>query len=91
MLMNGYVHVLEVSSDVAAIINEAPSADLFDTEPTLPVTVKGSSRGYVQWGNDNALPQQLRDKVYDSDVMSPNMLFNVLTCYGQGVHYTDKD
>ena len=89
--MMDYVSVLEVSSDVAAIINEVSSADLFDKEPTQPVTVKGSSRGYVQWGYDNNLPQQIRDKVYDSDVMSPNMLFNVLTCYGRGVNYTRKD
>lgn len=89
--MMDYVSVLEVSPDVAAIINETSSADLFDKEPTQPVTVKGSSRGYVQWGPDNSLPQLIRDKVYDSDVMSPNMLFNVLTCYGRGVNYTRKD
>ena len=88
--MMDYVSVLEVSPDVAAIINEASSADLFDKEPSEPVSVKGSSRGYVQWGSDNSLPQLIRNKVYDSDVMSPNMLFNVLTCYGRGVNYTRK-
>ena len=89
--MMDYVSVLEVSSDVAAIINEVSSADLFDKELTQPITVKGSSRGYVQWGYDNNLPQLIRDKVYNSDVMSPNMLFNILTCYGRGVNYTRKD
>lgn len=83
--------MLELAPDVAAIVNEASSADLFDTESTQPTKVKGSSRGYVPWGGDNALPQQIRDKVYESDVMSPNMLFNVLTCYGRGVGYTNKD
>ena len=83
--------MLELAPDVAAIVNEVSSADLFDTESTQPIKVKGSSRGYVPWGGDNALPQQIRDKVYESDVMSPNMLFNVLTCYGRGVGYTNKD
>lgn len=48
--MMDYVSVLEVSSDVAAIINEVSSADLFDKEPTQPVTVKGSSRGVCTMG-----------------------------------------
>ncbi len=90
MFMNPYMF-LEVNPDVAAIINEKSSADLFDKEPSEPTKVKGSTRGYVAWGGDNNLPQQIREKVYDSDVMSPNMWFNILTCYGRGVKYTNKD
>lgn len=89
--MSEYVHILQINSDVAAIVNEVSSANLFDTEISQPTVVKGTTRGYVPWGGDNGLPQQIRDKVYDSDVMSPNMLFNVLTCYGRGVGYTNRD
>ena len=89
--MNNNVFILEVSSDIAAIVNEASTADLFDKEAKEPVVIKGSSRGYVEWGNDNNLPLLIRDKVFDSDVMSPNMLFNILTCYGRGVKVLDKD
>lgn len=89
--MMEHVYILELSPEVAAIVNEASSADLFDKELSEPVKVKGSTRGYVSWGDNNDLPKQIRDKVYESDVMSPNMLFNVLTCYGRGVRYSTKD
>lgn len=89
--MNDYMCVLELNSDVAAIVNEVSSADLFDKEPSEPIKVKGATRGYVEWGRDNGLPQKIRDKVFDSDVMSPNMLFNILACYGRGVTFCNED
>ena len=89
--MTEYVHILELNPEVAAIVNEVSSSDLFDKESSEPVKVNGSPRGYVSWGDNNDLPKKIRDKVYDSDVMSPNMLFNVLTCYGRGVKYNTKD
>ncbi|MBR1789502.1 MAG: hypothetical protein IJ762_10005 [Bacteroidaceae bacterium] len=43
----------------------------------------------VPWGADNNLPYQLKEAVEKNSVMSQDMFFNVLTCYGRGLEYMD--
>ncbi len=81
--MNTYY--LEVSEDVLAVVNDSTSAQILEQTNYAPVRTKGTSRGYIPWGDYNTTPQEIVNKVLDSDVMSPNMFFNILTCYGRGM------
>lgn len=69
------------------------SADIFDDDalPTATVTgTDGKSYTYMPFGADDQLPYELIQKVAESSVLAQNKLFNVLTCYGQGMQYRDR-
>lgn len=53
------------------------------------ITIKGKTYEYVPWGDDDQLPYEILDKVGANMVVSQNKLYNILTCYGQGVRFFD--
>ena len=80
------VFTMEVNSKVSAIVTEKASGDIFENSDIKPKSIDGmSDRGYVPWGEENNLPAQILEKVRASDVMNPNMYFNVLVGYGRGL------
>ncbi len=70
------------------------SADIFD-EDGLSVNynpVPGyPNMKYVPFGADNLLPYRLIREIGSDDVLSQNLFFNILTTYGTGLQYLDKD
>lgn len=54
------------------------------------VMVDGKEYQYIPFGANDQLPYDIIAKVGDNMVMSQNKLFNVLTCYGQGVRFYDR-
>lgn len=68
------------------------SADIFDDDGIQcykTITKGGTSYQYVPFGADDQLPFEIIKKIGENMVMSQNKLFNVLTCYGQGVRFFD--
>jgi len=89
MSLNSFT-TIEISPKIAAIF-ETDSAKIFDTEDVKPQDAKDGMRGYIPWGEANDLPSLLLEKIRKSDVMSPNMLFNVLTGFGNGLKLSMSD
>lgn len=83
------------SSDHSSSLNAEYSDNsetIFDddgTENPRTVTIGGKAYSYMPFGFDDQLPYEIIKKVGDNMVMSQNKLFNVLTCYGQGVRFFD--
>ena len=78
---------------VAAVLGGAESsADIFD-EDALPgvrnLPQFGGKYQYVPFGADDQLPFAMMRLIGEDEIMSQNKLFNVLTCYGRGLQYTD--
>lgn len=70
------------------------SADIFDDDgiQSYKTITKGQKTyEYVPFGADDQLPFEIIHKIGENMVMSQNKLFNVLTCYGQGVRFFDLD
>lgn len=89
MYLGNDITTLEVSPGVSAILTETDSAEIFEIDSNIqPTEIKGSVNGYVPWGSDNKQPSSIVKKVEASDILSPNMRFNILTCYGRGLKYT---
>lgn len=68
------------------------SSTIFDGDGIISyktVTVSGKKYEYVPFGADDQLPYDIIEKVGENMVMAQNKLFNVLTCYGQGVRFFD--
>ncbi len=89
MSLNNY-STIEINSKIGAIL-ETDSAKIFDTEEVKPQEAKKGMRGYIPWGESNDLPTLLLEKIRKSDVMSPNMLFNILTGFGSGFKVSMTD
>lgn len=80
---------------VAAMMGEvSSSADIFD-EDALPAVrnVPGYATRYryVPFGFDDQLPFEMIRLIGSDEIMSQNKYFNVLTCYGNGLRYTDVE
>lgn len=78
---------------IAAILQEVDdTTTVFDT-PSGTITtypVPGHPQeSYVPYGPDNQLPYDLIRLVASDEVTAQNKLFNVLTCYGAGLQFTD--
>lgn len=54
------------------------------------VTVDEKDYEYVTFGDNDRLPYDIIRFIGRDEVMSQNKLFNVLTCYGSGLQYNDK-
>lgn len=68
------------------------SSTIFDDNGTIsarPLTIGNKKYEYIPFGYDDQLPFHVIEKVGENMVMSQNKLFNVLTCYGQGVRFFD--
>lgn len=89
------VYELSVSLDgkkALEVINEGRT--VFDTDDIVPVKLpnaSGSLRGYVPWGDTNLRPNEVLELIRKDEVMSPNMYFNILASYANGLTYTKKD
>jgi len=69
-----------------AIIMQAAETPVMYSTAKDPVAMFGEKYSkVVAWGEDNDLPNQIVSKVEKNPFMSQNMLFNILTGYGEGV------
>lgn len=46
---------------------------------------------YVDFGKDNLAPYRNQQLIEDNMVMSGCQLFNIQSCYGQGIHFLDRE
>lgn len=80
-------------SKVAALMSEVgSSADIFDEDGVPSVRNLPQYDGkyqYVPFGGDDQLPFEIIRLIGEDEIMSQNKLFNVLTCYGNGLRYND--
>ncbi len=86
----GHYDILELGNKVAAVITQ-DSTRIFDSEDVKPQPIKTKFRGMIPWGEENNQPELILEKIRKSDVMSPNMLFNILVGYGSGFNYHCED
>lgn len=78
-----YTDRLGYSPEARAIVALSQGgSEIFDTKHE-PVIVGG--RRVAPWGGDNDLPSRVLEKIRENDIVSPNLLFNVQTGYGQGI------
>lgn len=70
------------------------SATIFDEDATasegLPVPGYPDFR-YMPFGSDDMLPFHLMHTVSSDEVLSQNLFFNILTAYGSGLQYVDRE
>ena len=84
------LQTIDVAPNIAAVIT-TDSKKIFDYEDVAVIKVNNSRRGIVPWGEENDLPDLILEKIRASDVMSPNMHFNILTGYGNGIQFSMED
>ena len=65
--------------------------DSNDDVDTSFVRVGGRWYEYVDFGKDNLTPYRNQQLIEDNMVMSQCQNFNILTCYGQGLRFLDRD
>ena len=91
----------EVVPDPITIMDVANSSDIIDSDSIFDEDDGSSNDRDVilganiykikMWGGDNELPYNIAKFISESSVMSQNKLFNVLTCYGAGIKFVDKE
>ncbi|MFZ4582097.1 MAG: hypothetical protein ACOYM7_05550 [Paludibacter sp.] len=66
---------------------------VFDTDNIVPMAMPEAPglRGFVPWGDGNLRPNEVLELIRKDEVMSPNMFFNILSSYSNGLTYTKKD
>lgn len=79
---------IEVNSIKYAAIAGTSTREIFEDTPSEPKPTAKTKRGYVPWGEDNKLPFTIIKKLRQTEVMNPNMMFNVQTGYGAGFQYS---
>jgi len=84
------VELIEINPRLAAIVT-VDSSTIFDDEQSVGTEIIKGKPKMVPWGTDNDLPDKMLEKIRQSDVMSPNMLFNIQVGYGSGLKYTMAD
>ena len=62
-----------------------------DEIDTSFIRVGGRYYEYVLWGKDNQAPYRNQQLIEDNMVMSQCQQFNILTCYGQGIRFLDRE
>lgn len=70
------------------------TADVFEEDYLVPegkVVPGYPSFRYVPFGGSDDLPHEILRHIGMDEVLSQNLLFNVLTAYGSGVEYTDPE
>lgn len=70
----------------------AKTTDIYNDTVGLQVgTVPGyPDKKYVKWGVEDQLPYDIIDMIESDEVLSQNKAFNVKTCFGQGIRFTDR-
>lgn len=77
-----------------SVADVSDSADIFDEDGTR---IEGAQvPGYPQllympFGYDNELPFHIMREIGSDEVMSQNLFFNILTAYGSGLQYVDRE
>lgn len=70
------------------------SSTVFDEDNgsinAIPITIEGRKYEFVPFGRDNMLPYHIRRAVMDNMIMAQCQQFNVMSCYGQGVRFVDR-
>ena len=93
MAFESEVFDLGKSGFAAAMETVVDSSTVFDEDSFLinerPVPGYETAYKYVPWGAFNCLPYHIIKEIGNDEIMSQNMYFNVLTCYGDGLRYTD--
>lgn len=87
----GFVNAHSASANAEYTENSSTIFD--DGDGTLnykPLTVGRKEYSYVPFGWDDRLPYEIIRKVGENMVMAQNKMFNMLTCYGQGVRFFDR-
>lgn len=84
------IEILDLNQNLAAVFTDV-SRKIFDSTDTKPIDIFDDEKGYVPWGEDNDLPNQILEKVRKNDVMLPNMGFNIDCGYGGGFQYSMPD
>lgn len=86
LIVNLDAHTAFLSGSRTMVITEPVPLYFTAHEPkSLPGAMAEKYPKMVPWGEDNNLPQLIEAKVAKDYFMSPNMLFNVLTGYGEGI------
>lgn len=97
-LVGDYTQPADIIYDVRVPANVAmadveDSASIFDEDFLTdgnPVPGYPELR-YMPWGADNELPFRLMRIIGSDEVLSQNLYFNILTAYGGGLKYVDRD
>ena len=87
------VSTLTVQNAVASE-HSGSSKDIFDegdNVQTKVISIGSRKYEYVPFGADDLLPFEIIKKVGNNLVLAQNQLFNMLSCYGQGVRFFDKE
>ena len=76
-----------------ALSDVADSASVFDEDGyATPLPVPGYQKlKYIPFGPDDQMPQHLLHAIGTDEVLSQNLFFNVLTAYGNGLQYNDRE
>lgn len=56
-----------------------------------PITVQGKEYHYVPFGIDDQLPCRIKDRLLANMVTAQCQSFNIMTCYGQGIRFIDRE
>ncbi|MCH3994291.1 MAG: hypothetical protein LKE54_04440 [Prevotella sp.] len=87
----GFVNSKQESANAEYSENSSEIFDGDDGTQTYKNIHQGNrSYTYVPFGMDDQLPFHIIGKVGENMVMAQNKLFNVLTCYGQGIRFFDR-
>lgn len=82
---------IPVQNSVSGYENDSAQTFDEDTDDSFSsITVNGRQYNYINWGSDNQLPYDIIHLIAKNQVMSQNKLFNVVTCYGNGLIYADR-
>ena len=71
--------------DTASIMSNS------DDIVTQPYTIGGKTYHVVLWGEDNLTPYSNMVNIENNMVMSQCQNFNILSCYGQGIKFLDRE
>ncbi len=86
--------IFEVETHFSNLFSEdSSSASAFDEDSLMiqPKVVPGyDSFRYMPFGHDDQLPFRLMKTIASDEVLSQNLFFNVLTAYGSGIKYIDR-
>jgi hypothetical protein len=76
--------VIKTTKNSSVVFTE--SRQIFSNPDAMPIeTLLPNYRKCVPWGQYNTEPKLIKEKIDKSEILSSNILFNVLCAYGSGV------
>lgn len=76
-----------ITNDIKYI--SLPSNDIFSSKDIIKETV--NNKEYIAWGDDNLAPYTIKTQIASDEVLSQAMFFNILTTFGIGAIYKNRD